>query len=102
MWNNRSKSVHHIMAKAVWWTNHPDNKIDLRQLPHRSLHNLFGIQPPHEQLLTIIDITWKAFNKVFSEDLQEHLLSTDIREIYNQDCVNMRKLIDHIIETKNT
>ncbi len=98
---NKKRSVHHIMAKAVWGTNHEHNKIDLKQLPHRSLHNLFWIKPPHEQISTIIDITWKAFNKVFVDDLQDFLLSKDVEEIYNQKCVNMNKLIQHILETKS-
>ena len=71
-----------------------------KRVLHQAHHTVFANEAPHEQLLTIIDLTGRAFNKVFAEDFIEIIESYRMEDIYNEKCVNMQKIIDEILTTK--
>ena len=92
---------HHIIPKSAWWNRHFHNIEPLREVKHRALHTMFENKLPAEQISEIVDLTWKAFNKVFAESIIEVVNSFTPEEIYNQKCANMDKLIKFINESKN-
>ena len=89
---------HHILPKSLWGNRHYDNIAKLRETKHRALHTMFHNQAPHEQVLELIDLTWKAINKTFSEAIIETVHWFDIEEMYNEKCVNIDKLIKKLTE----
>ena len=92
---------HHRITKSHWGNNHYDNIAKLWDVKHRALHTLFADQILHQQVQTLVDLTWKAINKNFREDIVSVLWDYELDEMYNEKCCNMNKLVSHILETKN-
>jgi len=94
----KNKSTrHHIIPKSLWWTNHNDNIERKRDIKHRAHHLLYDNKLPHEQIWQIIDLTWKAFDKCFSDDIQSVVNDYDVEAIYNKKCILMWKLKNYIL-----
>jgi len=90
---------HHKLARAVWGTSHYDNIEKKRDAEHRAHHLLYGIQTPHEQISSIIDVTGKAFNSCFASDILSVIEDYELEEIYNSKCVNVQKLVQALLKT---
>jgi len=93
MWNKLTR--HHIIPTSRGGSNHYNNIAKLKDKPHRGLHTLYKNEMPHEQLQSIIDLTWLAFSKCFIADVTEFLEERTIEEMYNHKC-----LIDRLINNK--
>ena len=91
---------HHIIPKSKHWTSHINNIARIKDMKHRAFHMVFDNQTPAEQLGTIVDITWKAFNKVFADDIMSVINDYDEEEIYNEKCIKMEELRDYILSNK--
>ena len=89
---------HHKICKSLWWNRHYDNIVKLKEVKHRALHTMFDNYIFHEQVIELVDLTWKAINKTFSESIIEHIHWFDLEEMYNEKCVNMDKLIKKLTE----
>jgi len=92
---------HHILPKSIGWTNHFNNLEKKKDVKHRAHHILYDNNAPHQQLQEIIDLTGKAFNKCFTDDITDLIENYEIDEIYNERCVQIDKLVRHILDTKN-
>ena len=88
---NAQPPVHHKIARQYGWTNHFDNKITLKRIEHQWLHNYHWNNLPHESILQILDDTWRAFNNVFRDNLNNLIQEYDIEEIYNEKCLDLNK-----------
>ena len=91
---------HHIIPKSMGGSNHTHNIEKKTQNMHRAHHLLYDNQVPHEQLLTIIDLTGKAFNRAFAEDIKSVIYDYNIEDVYTKQCVNIEKLIRAILDSK--
>jgi len=97
----RKITKHHLITKSNWGNNHYDNIAKLWDNQHKALHTLFEDQILHQQVQTLVDLTWKAINKNFRDDIQSVLWDYELDQMYNEKCCNMSKLVKHILEYKN-
>jgi len=91
---------HHKIPKSLWGTRHFDNIEKKKELKHRAHHTIYENQAPHEQIIEIVDVTGKAFNAVFADDLMSVVNDYDLEDIYNHKCVNMKKLVNYILNKR--
>ena len=91
---------HHKIPKSLWGTSHFDNIEKKNDTPHKSHHIVFENKAPHEQIVQIVDVTWKAFNAVFADDIMSVVNDYDIEDIYNHKCVRVKKLVDYILNKR--
>ena len=83
-------SRHHILPTSQGWANKDENIVVIRDVQHRSIHNLFNNKMIAEQLLTAIDISAKALRPDVVNRLIETLNSRDINnpnERYRHECI---------------
>lgn len=91
---------HHKVTKSHGGNNHYDNIVKLPETKHRALHTLFEDQLLHQQVQTLVDLTGKAINKNFRDDVMSVMWDYEIDQTYNEKCCNMNKLIAKILESK--
>lgn len=92
---------HHKIPKSCGWNLERDNVVHWKTNFHRSFHHIFINDAPHEQIWTILDITGRAFQKRFRDDILAVIEWYDIEDIYKRKCFNMNKMIKHILKSKN-
>lgn len=69
-WNKNPYTTHHLLPKSKGGTNHPDNKLRLRQNQHRALHCLFDNLTPLQQLEFILDLNDSCLQWDFVQDIE--------------------------------
>ena len=71
---------------------------ELRRIDHRAHHQIHQNQPPHEQILSIVDRTGRCFKQAMARDIIEVVNSYDITQMYHPKCVDMEKMIRVLAE----
>ena len=111
MWKRRNRNrpssdagktnIHHKIPKQYWGSNHSDNLVEMKVIPHRGLHYLFDNHVFHQQVIDLINLMWPTVNKIMTDDIKDVIQSYSVEDMYNQDCANMDKLIHWINKTRN-
>jgi len=84
---------HHKIPKSRGGSNHFDNILKIKDVPHRGFHTVFNNELPHEQISTLITMTWEAFNKAFIADVEDFLDGRTLEEMYNYKCYVQKFLL---------
>ncbi len=88
-------SNHHLYPKHLWWTNNPNNIVQLQQHIHQSLHNLLDknwlAKTPVEQINQLIDILSPAFTLDFKSDIYNILNIPDNKYYYKNWIIRYKK-----------
>lgn len=91
------KTVHHNNAKAIWGSNHPQNKTELFQKNHRDFHAMFTTLPPHMILKYVIKLGGKSLTEEVKDSLMEILDHEEPINLYKPCTIkNKEKFIEAI------
>lgn len=87
---------HHILPQHPFWTNlewssHPHNIITIRKTTHQAQHALYDNLMLANQLLTCVELSWKALLPEVKDWLVDTLTNTldpyDPRQRYKPECI---------------
>lgn len=81
-----AENIHHILAKAEWWSNHKDNKIKLYHYIHSAIHTLFGNQNLVKKIEKLYHIEDTALEEELKIDIERLIRKRKDRNIYKEDC----------------
>jgi len=70
---NNKYNNDHIVAKDIWWTNHPDNIQRILITYHRAKHTVFKTKSTVDKLLHILEEDLPALQWDFVRDVK-HIL----------------------------
>lgn len=87
MSNKNRIDRHHNVAKQRGWTHHSDNITYIQRKQHELLHCLHWNDLPHEQIYTILTLSWRPFKKDIKEQLLDVFEDKDYDEIYYEHCI---------------
>jgi hypothetical protein len=77
-------SKHHLLPQSQWGANIARNIEVIREVQHRAIHTLFENKMIAEQLITTVNISWKALRPDIKQWLIDTLTSKDIYDPYER------------------
>lgn len=98
MKNSNRVTRHHIIPKSCGGKNNRSNISKLRQIDHRALHQVFSNDSPHEQILRILENSKSVLTLEFKEKITDIIYNSEITEVYNEHCLNVKKMVRHILD----
>lgn len=69
-WSDKRSEVdeHHLVNYSQWWTDHPDNILNIDRKTHEALHTLFWNLWPIEMIKKLADMVWKCLSDGKAKD----------------------------------
>ena len=93
--NKINTSVHHIIAKDHWGSEHNENKIRLEHELHLIIHYLFQNLPPHEIIKILVWNLWKVFKKDVQNQIMNILDVDKPSDLYKDHCIRNHKAFNY-------
>jgi len=99
--NMSKKSLHHIVAKSTWWTNHTNNLKAWTEVPHRAFTTLYNNLPFRCQVAELMNLQGRTIDKRVKSDVIWYLESYKNKDLYNPQTVDLHKLHEWEQRNKN-
>ena len=89
---NKTKTVHHLLAKSRNGSNDRENRVWLRETFHRAFHTVFQNDTPPEQIIRILELNESVFQGDFLNDIMK-VLDLYKEDVYHSNIKKVRKRV---------
>ena len=81
------ETIHHILARSEWWSNHENNKIKIFRHIHNAIHTLFDTQDLIGKIEKLRHIEDSALEDWLKDDIDKLIRKRKWKNIYIRKCI---------------